>query len=47
MAEERDRATEAKEERQKTLDKLGGDSTARTFKPADKDEEGKEGESKK
>jgi hypothetical protein len=38
MSEEKDRVTDAKEERQKTLDKLGGDSEAKTYKPVDKEE---------
>ena len=33
MSEEKNRVKEAKEERQKTLDKLGGDSEAKTYKP--------------
>ena len=42
MAEEKDRVTESKEERQKTLDKLGGDSEAKTYKPVDKEKEKEE-----
>jgi len=37
MTEDKDRITEAKEERQKTLDKLSGDSEARTYRPAEKE----------
>ena len=39
MAEEKDRVTESKEERQKTLDKLGVDSEAKTYKPVDKEKD--------
>lgn len=43
MAEEKDIVTDAKEERQKTLDKLSGDSEARTYEPDEiKDEDKKE-----
>jgi hypothetical protein len=41
MSEEKDRVTDAKEERQKTLDKLGGDSQAKTYKPVDKEKSDK------
>lgn len=35
---DKDRVTEAKEDRQKTLDKLSGDSEARTYTPPEKGE---------
>ena len=38
MAEDKDRVNEAKEQRQKTLDKLGGDSIAKTYRPKAKTE---------
>lgn len=42
MAEEKDRVNEAKEDRQKTLDKLGGDSEAKTYRPKEVQEKEKE-----
>ena len=45
MTEDKDRVTDAKEERQKTLDKLSGDSEARTYPPAPAEEGEKSEES--
>lgn len=42
MTEDKDRVTDAKEERQKTLDKLSGDSEARTYQPAEEGEKSEE-----
>jgi hypothetical protein len=38
MSEDKDRVSDAKEDRQKTLDKLGGDSEAKTYQPVDKED---------